>query len=111
MKTNKQTHFRQGDVLIEEVTQIPTRSLVRQPANRPIVLAHGEATGHAHTLETKDPADWWKVDDQDSEQFVETYSTATVTHQEHETIKLPPGRYRITRQREYSPEAIRNVAD
>ena len=32
-------------------------------------------------------------------------------HDEHETIQLPPGDYRIIRQREYSPEAIRNVAD
>ena len=45
---------------------------------------------------------------------VETILTskgAQVVHDEHATIALPPGKYRITRQREYSPEAIRNVAD
>jgi hypothetical protein len=32
-------------------------------------------------------------------------------HDEHDTIHLQPGRYQIVRQREYTPEAIVNVAD
>ncbi|OGT54434.1 MAG: hypothetical protein A3E01_02990 [Gammaproteobacteria bacterium RIFCSPHIGHO2_12_FULL_63_22] len=32
-------------------------------------------------------------------------------HEEHTRIVIPPGDYRIVQQREYSPEAIRNVAD
>ena len=43
--------------------------------------------------------------------FVALAQPATVTHDEHSLIDLPAGNYRITRQREYSPEAIRNVAD
>ena len=104
----KQKHYRQGDVLIERVGQIPAEA-VKQKSATAITLALGEVTGHHHDLVTeKDPADWWKLGE---DQFVSVAEKATVTHQEHAPIELPPGNYRVTRQREYSPEAIRNVAD
>ena len=34
-----------------------------------------------------------------------------IIHEEHDPIILDPGNYEIVRQREYSPEQIRNVAD
>lgn len=107
MMKNKQ--YRQGDVLIEQVAKI-----VRKPSNclaaEAIVLAEGEATGHAHVLRTsaKDPADWWKDGE---EQFANISAPAEVTHEEHGRIELPEGTYRIVRQREYTPEAIRHVGD
>lgn len=106
MKTEQ---YRQGDVLIERVAKI-----IRKPSKAKqlelIVLAEGEATGHAHMLKTdaKDPADWWK-DGED--QLANLSSPGEVTHEEHSRIELPEGTYRIVRQREYTPEAIRNVAD
>lgn len=118
MKTLK--HYRQGDVLIENVPTIPTTA-VKQKKSRRVILAHGEVTGHHHCLETADPADWWKQGEISTandkprtlagELFMTLPAGATVTHQEHAPIELPPGNYRVTRQREYSPEEIRNVAD
>ena len=35
----------------------------------------------------------------------------SIIHEEHSTIKLPPGNFEIVQQKEYSPEEIRNVAD
>ena len=35
----------------------------------------------------------------------------TLTHDEHGPITLEPGVYKVRIQREYSPEAIHNVAD
>lgn len=117
---NKQTHYRQGDVLIERIATIPANAKQQKKSKR-IILAHGEVTGHHHQLETRDPADWWKegeipaTNEKPSqlagELFVSLPSGGVVTHQEHSKIELPKGKYRITRQREYSPEAIRNVAD
>lgn len=98
--------YRQGDVLIERVTDIPADA---KRAKGKIILAHGEATGHHHSIAETDPADWWKQED--GTQFVHARGQSTVTHQEHAPIVLPRGKYRVTRQREYSPEAIRNVAD
>lgn len=102
--------YRQGDVLIELVDAVP--EAVKQKKSRRIVLASGEATGHHHALEMDDPAVWWKRGEGlTEEKFVQLTRPARVTHQEHATIELPAGTYRVTRQREYSPEAIRNVAD
>ena len=113
-------HYRQGDVLIERIATIPTAAEKQSKSSR-IILAHGEVTGHHHALETADPADWWKAGEistanekpatLDGELFVSLPSGGVVTHQEHSEIKLPPGNYRITRQREYSPEANRDVED
>jgi hypothetical protein len=36
---------------------------------------------------------------------------ARLKHEEHGEIALAPGGYQVIRQREYAPEAIRNVAD
>lgn len=114
------THYRQGDVLIERIDSIP-KSAKRQKKSKAIILAHGEVTGHHHQLETADPADWWKQGEiaptnekptvLGGEIFLSLKQGGGVTHDEHARIDLPPGKYRVTRQREYSPEAIRNVAD
>jgi hypothetical protein len=48
MKINKQ--YRQGDVFIERVAQIPT-GLIRQKKSPRLILAHGELTGHHHSMD------------------------------------------------------------
>ena len=120
MKNSKTSQYRQGDVLIERIAEIPATAQKQDRSSR-IILAHGEVTGHHHALETTDPADWWKLGEVSTadqkpttlagELFASLPDGGVVTHQEHAEIKLPPGHYRITRQREYSPEAIHNVAD
>lgn len=113
-------HYRQGDVLIERIATIPATAK-KQKRSKHVILAHGEVTGHHHALETRDAADWWKegeiatTNNKPSvlagELFLNIPQGGAVTHDEHATINLPKGKYRVTRQREYSPEAIRNVAD
>lgn len=121
MKTTDCRHYRQGDVLIERIVSIPSAAEPQKPSPR-IILAHGEATGHHHALETSDPAHWWRATEiaaAANQQpatlagvlFVTLPTGGVVTHQEHSAIQLPAGNYRIARQREYSPEAIRTVAD
>jgi len=99
--------YRQGDVLIEQVAEIP-KSAVRQKPNGRIILALGEATGHHHSVDI-DAANWWKQEN--GTQFLEVAEEAVVEHQEHDPITLPTGKYLVRRQREYTPEAIRNVHD
>lgn len=113
MKT-KQTIYRQGDVLLVLVTAIPAGAKDVTPKDR-IVLAYGEVTGHAHavypeTVEQKPvmPARMW---DAGAERFLQVVSQTALKHEEHAAIPLPPGIYKVVQQREYSPEAIRNVAD
>lgn len=96
---------RQGDVLIESTNALP--ALAKRAKGR-VVLAEGEATGHAHEID-QDAGEAWKEHGQ-TVAVVATRPTQ-VKHQEHAPIELAPGKYKVTRQREYSPEAIRNVAD
>jgi hypothetical protein len=108
MKKNKLEIYRQGDVLIEAVAKLPANVTRQKADNGRIILAHGEATGHHHSVDI-DAADWWKTEG--GEQFLTVKTQTAVEHQEHAPIALPPGNYRVRRQREYTPEAIRNVAD
>jgi hypothetical protein len=104
--------YRQGDVLLEEVAKLPASAKRVKPKNGKIVLAEGEVTGHAHTIDA-DTADWWKDGEDD---FVSVSAKPKVApvlrHQEHGPIMLPHGRaVRKVTQREYTATAIRNVAD
>lgn len=98
--------YRQGDVFIEEVESIPDGTTHAQKGGV-IVLAEGEATGHAHTIRSKSAS----VFTRSAEMFLSLPRGGRVSHQEHAPITLPAGKYRVVRQREYSPEEIRNVAD
>ena len=103
--------FRQGDVLIVPVGQLPAGlESVKRERGR-VILAHGEATGHAHAIKDKRAALF--RDPKLMAVFMHVSGDAPVAleHDEHDTIKVPPGDYQIIRQREYSPDAIRNVAD
>lgn len=102
--------YRQGDVLIEQVATIPD-GLVDVPRDDGrLILAYGEVTGHAHAV--VGDCQFLAADLEElEERFLRVESEAAVVHEEHDTIALPPGNYRVVRQREYSPEEIRTVAD
>jgi hypothetical protein len=101
----KMKMYRQGDVLIVEATAYKTmRSVVVQPDN---VLVHGELTGHAHRA----VGDEVTVLESDEQKFVSAPKGFSLTHDEHDTIEIPEGFYRVVRQREYDEEEIRYVRD
>ena len=45
--------YRQGDVLLRRVSQLPDGA-VKSPKTDRIVLAYGEVTGHAHAIATEE---------------------------------------------------------
>lgn len=103
--------FRQGDVMIRRVKSLPKGAQDVTPKGR-IVLAHGEVTGHAHVIAEGQAREFsWADAGKATRRFLSVASTAHVAHEEHATIPLPAGVYEIVQQREYTPEAIRNVAD
>ena len=107
--------FRQGDVFIEEVAKPKGYENAKKVAtdNGRIVLAYGEVTGHAHAIrETPGLA----LLELDSTSYLDVKEPAQLRHEEHGTINIPviadPDKtYRVRQQREYTPEAIRNVRD
>jgi hypothetical protein len=97
--------YRQGDVLLVAVPGIPKDAL-RQRRKGRLVLAEGEATGHAHAIAERDAREF-RVGE---ERFVLVRSAAQLVHEEHATIDLPRGAYRVIIQREYEPAPIGSPA-
>jgi hypothetical protein len=102
--------YRQGDVLIIPVTEVPGGLDPVARENGQIVLARGETTGHAHAIAAEGAA-LFRNPNLAAVFLSVTGEAVAVEHDEHDTIHLPPGSYRIVRQREYRPEEIRDVAD
>jgi hypothetical protein len=112
MKRTKKLQFRQGDVGLSRITTLPANA---QPVKneRRIVLAYGEVTGHAHALAVDEAQEFTFADAGGIvRRFLKVFDKgATVRHEEHAPIPLPPGLYEIVAQREYHPSEIRQVAD
>jgi hypothetical protein len=101
------TQHRQGDVLLTLVTEMPKGKKMKAENGR-VILARGEATGHHHSIAV---ADVETATETAEGIFLRIMSTTDLVHQEHAPITLQPGIWKVTRQREYTPEEIRNVAD
>lgn len=98
---------RQGDIALIRVRSIPVEAKA-VPRNGAIVLALGEVTGHSHTI--AEPS--VELYERDGVMYLRVHDGgAALEHQEHATITVAPGRYRVQRQVEYSPASIRQVAD
>jgi hypothetical protein len=102
--------WRQGDVFISRVDAIPERA--RESPLPHGILVHGELTGHSHRLADPKSAALFAGLRAGGEMFLDVPAGGTrIIHEEHGPIELPEGTYRIWRQREYSPRAIRIVQD
>ncbi len=97
--------WRHGDVLIAAIDALPATAQ-RKPGT---VLAHGEITGHSHRFQDANTIELWE---HKGLLFVTVVApSATLVHEEHRPITLPRGVYRVWMQREYTPQAIRTIAD
>lgn len=98
----------QGDVYIREISGIPPGAKSVSPEGGRLVLAYGEVTGHAHAIHRG--AVMFRADEGGGT-WLQVDAGADVVHEEHATVTLPPGLYEVTIQSQYTPAAIRNVAD
>lgn len=97
--------WRQGDIYLAAIAELPAEAVPRPHC----VLAEGEVTGHSHRVEMPGTATLYALE---SNLYLHvTAPTAHIVHDEHSTLTLPRGIYRVWRQREYTPEAIRIVHD
>lgn len=112
---------RQGDVLIERIDALPIGlSKAKRDAHGRIVLALGETSGHGHAIRERHVTGLRMAGSEDvdyievggSEPATLRHEFASGAHAEHEAIVLPPGTYRVVRQREYvAPNIERRAAD
>ncbi|GLW57530.1 hypothetical protein [Kitasatospora phosalacinea] len=107
--------YRQGDVLIVPVAPSAVPGAVAHMARQPrdvrgrLVLALGEVTGHAHAV--LGPGELVREGGQFAPAWLHLPEGGKVVHEEHAAITLPGGWFRVVRQREYTPGAVRMVAD
>lgn len=101
--------YRQGDVLIVSVDSIPTGAKPIARTKRGVVLAEGEVTGHAHRIPSRSATLYHSESDA---RYMRVTAPVALNHEEHSTVKIPAGNYRVTIHAEYVPGALpRQVED
>ena len=110
--------FAQGDVILERVADATPTTPTNVDPDGAVVLARGEVTGHRHAFYSN--AVMFRDDALARGMPAELYlghvkiaakEGAALRHEEHDTITLPPGTYRVRRQREWDANEARIVAD
>lgn len=100
--------WRQGDVLIAAVDSIPTNTTEVPRTDRGVVLAEGEVTGHAHRIPSRHAT---LMRTESDARYMRVTAPVALLHEEHTTVDLPIGNYRVSIHHEYQPDAIRRVED
>jgi hypothetical protein len=107
-KLNKD-QLRQGDVFFVRVASLPPDAEKVDTHGGRLVIAHGEATGHVHAFEFHDGELYRTAG---GAQFVNVIREgAQLLHDEHSAVTFPKGIWKRAFQTEYSPQALRTVAD
>lgn len=103
----------QGDVIIRRSDTIPETAIRIAPDGDRIIVTHSE-TGHHHVMEA-DRVELYQDADNPLIAWLRVNRPATLEHlrphDTHEPIMFEPGIYKVRRQREYTPEGWRRVAD
>lgn len=106
----KPLQLQQGDVMLEQILFIPKTAIKKTSnQNKQYILAHGESN-HYHAVEEEDGVEFYELN---GTLFLKTEKEVELTHQEHNTITIKPGIYKIGRVREmdYTSLMERTVAD
>lgn len=109
----------QGDVLLERIDNLPEGVEAVTAINGRHVIAHSE-TGHHHVMVAeRDGAAavdvYCRLPDDIYDCFLVVHQPTDLVHERgfdtHETLQVPPGMYRVRRQREYTPQGYRRAQD
>jgi len=98
----------QGDVILIKVDTIPSGKVIAR-TKRGLVLAEGESTGHAHTISDEGA----ELYEKDGKMYLVAEKEVSLNHEEHNTVKIAPGRYEVKIAKEYDhfAEEARRVQD
>lgn len=102
----------QGDVYLIGIKELPKGLSIKKNDNRGIVLAEGEHTGHAHII-NDDAIFAILLEGANKEMYLQALKEVEIKHQEHKSIVLPAGNYKvgIIREYDYFLEESRKVVD
>lgn len=105
----------QGDIMILKIDALPkdVELVEHVPEGQHLIVTHSE-TGHHHVME-REKVTMFENKNNELEVFLQVHRDATLDHlrphDTHESIAFGPGTYKVIRQREYTPEGYRRVAD
>jgi len=112
MEANSKEHYRQGDVLVRRIDNVPDVKLNPKPD---LIVLEGEISGHNHVIESGKlslvaPGQESKFNADSPETtpyaIIELDKETNLVHPEHDAIKLPPGTYEVIRQRELTRQVV-----
>jgi hypothetical protein len=110
----------QGDILLELVDDASVGGVekINVDPDGAVVLARGEVTGHRHRFTGDSGVVMFRDDGLARDVANGLYlghvvlkETTSLLHEEHAPITLPPGTYRVRRQREFDAGEARLIAD
>ena len=103
--------IRQGDVWLELVDALPPGCTELPREKDAVILARGEATGHAHRVVNR-LAKFWQAPNNQRYLTTPPSSDTVLDHEEHQAVTLERRKvYRVKTQVEYTPAGFQNVAD
>ena len=103
--------YRHGDIVFVRTDKLGSGEKVKGTNN--LVIAEGETTGHKHLLTIADIMDMEAYRLPDGAWSLHLKAEGVVTHEEHGTITLPAGDYKVYRKREkdWFMGAVRKIVD
>lgn len=106
--TNRQG-YQQGDVLLVRTDRVPEGAVKVAPKARGVVVAEGEATGHAHVMDPRTVTEF----EIGGMRFLEVVEPDSLKHEEHDTQTIEPGVYEIRTvvEKDWLADAVRPVFD
>lgn len=106
---NNQKMFQQGDVLLHGVKEVEGKEVF--PQDTVFILAEGEVTGHRHKIVATKSVKMFKTSS--GEIYLEITEKTPLLHEEHGTIVITPGKYKVSTVREWDhfEQAAREVQD
>lgn len=105
----------QGDILVCKIDALPEGLNKVQSKDGCYTVSHSES-GHAHVIREQKGVSFYANDNDPMTLYLIVDNTKcllehTRSFDTHQPIEVGPGIYRIRRQREYTPEGWRRVAD
>ena len=101
--------YRQGDVLLVEARTLPKDAIAVPRGSRGVVLAEGEATGHAHVLHGENTVLYQTPGKK--ARHLRVVKVDNLLHEEHTAQPIAPGIYRVVIQTEFRDKGLVRVAD
>ena len=102
--------IQQGDVIGHKVDKIPATARRVQPVGGRLIVAEGEATGHAHAIQATPDVALFECD---GKMYLDVAEPAIQTHEEHAAVTWGRGVWEIgtVREKDWFEDVVRPVID